>query len=69
MFFNFTVEELIITLKFKTMKYLNKNIEALGKKEAGKTLINSSTSGGVFLNCDFNSPKVRDYIQNVKNSL
>lgn len=50
------------------MKYLNKNIEALGKKEIGKTLIYSSTSGGIILNCDFNSPKVRDYLQHTKNN-
>lgn len=69
LFFNFTVVRINIHLNFKTMKYLNKNIETLGKKEAGKTLINSSTSGGVILNCDFDSPKMKDYLQNVKKSL
>ncbi len=49
------------------MKYLNKNIETLGKKSDGKTLVNSSTSGGIFLNCDFDSPKVRDYLQHTQN--
>ncbi|WP_160162390.1 hypothetical protein [Ochrovirga pacifica] len=48
------------------MKYLNKNIEALGRRATEKTLVNSSTSGGIILNCDFDSPKVRDYLQNVK---
>jgi len=51
------------------MKYLNKNIEEIGKVSNAKTLINRSVSCGVFSHYDFNSPRVKDCIQSSKNLL
>ncbi|MGY6648522.1 hypothetical protein [Wenyingzhuangia sp. IMCC45574] len=48
------------------MKYLNKNIEELGKKSLDKSLINSSTSGGIVLKCDLESNRLKHYLQHVK---
>lgn len=50
------------------MKYLNKNIEEIGKRSNEKTLIDRSTSCGIFQNCDYNSPSVKNYLQSDKAS-
>lgn len=46
------------------MKYLNKNIEEIGKRTNEKSLINRSTSCGIFQNYDYNSPALKDYLKN-----
>ncbi|SHH64323.1 hypothetical protein [Wenyingzhuangia marina] len=48
------------------MKYLNKNIEEIGKRTNEKSLVNYSTSCGIFQNCDYNSPSVKNYLQHSK---
>ncbi|NIJ44621.1 hypothetical protein FHR24_001060 [Wenyingzhuangia heitensis] len=48
------------------MKYLNKNIEEIGKRSNEKSLVNRSTSCGIFQNHDFNSPAVKNTLQNKK---
>ncbi|GGF66773.1 hypothetical protein [Wenyingzhuangia marina] len=48
------------------MKYLNKNIEEIGKRANEKSLIDYSTSCGIFQNCDYNSPTVKSYLENNK---
>ncbi|NJB82558.1 hypothetical protein [Wenyingzhuangia aestuarii] len=42
------------------MKYLNKNIEEIGKRANEKSLVNRSTSCGIFQNHDYNSPAVKN---------
>ncbi|MGY5353319.1 hypothetical protein [Wenyingzhuangia sp. IMCC45467] len=48
------------------MKYLNKNIEEIGKRANEKSLVNRSTSCGIFQNCDYNSPVVKNSIEHSK---
>lgn len=48
------------------MKYLNKNIEEIGKKASEKSLVNHSSSCGIFQNCDYNSPTVKNSIEQFK---
>ncbi|MDO6737287.1 hypothetical protein [Wenyingzhuangia sp. 2_MG-2023] len=48
------------------MKYLNKNIEEIGKKTSEKSLVNRSTSCGIFQNHDYNSPAVKNSLQSSK---
>lgn len=48
------------------MKYLNKNIEEIGRKANEKSLVNHSSSCGIFQNCDYNSPTVKSSIQYAK---
>jgi len=49
------------------MKYLNKNIEEIGKVSSEKSLIHHTTSCGVFKNAEFHSPKVKDCLQSSRN--
>lgn len=48
------------------MKYLNKNIEEIGKRASEKSLVDYSTSCGIFQNCDYNSPSVKSSLQHSK---
>lgn len=48
------------------MKYLNKNIEEIGKRASEKSLVNHSTTCGIFQNCDYNSTTVKNYLQHSK---
>lgn len=45
------------------MKYLNKNIEEIGKKANEKSLINFSSPCGIFKNYDCNNPILKKAIQ------
>ena len=51
------------------MKYLNKNIEEIGKRTNEKSLVNRSTSCGIFQNSDYNSTTVKNSINTVKSNL
>ena len=48
------------------MRYLNKNIEEIGKRASEKSLVNRSTSCGIFQNSDYNSPDVKSSLQHSK---
>lgn len=48
------------------MKYLNKNIEEIGKKTNEKSLVNHSSSCGIFQKLNYNSVFVKSSIQQTK---
>lgn len=48
------------------MKYLNKNIEEIGKRANEKSLVNRSTSCGIFQKYEYNSMVVKNSIKNNK---
>ena len=50
------------------MKYLNKNIEEIGKKANEKSLVNRSASCGIFQNCEYNSPTVKHQLKSQSTS-
>ena len=46
----------------------NKNIEEIGKRSNEKSLVNHSTSCGIFQNYDYNSPAVKNCLQSSNKS-
>ena len=50
-------------LKMFKMKYLTPEIEALSKNANTKSLVRSSTSCGIFQDCDYNEERPKLYHQ------
>ena len=48
------------------MKYLNKNIEEIGKRANEKSLVDRSTSCGIFQKHEYNSPTVKSFLESYK---